>query len=94
MEKYPNLKLALYPYRGDLDLDNRQRSNMLRENIAGGYIDIVKLRSEFQDALSNPDFDWVNFATENCLMIESSSEATETAGYVKTLLRDYLSSEE
>lgn len=89
MENYKTLITALYPYRGDMDLDNIQRYALLEKDIAEGFINLDQLRAELTAALSDPGFDWVAFASEN-LLITDSSDATEIAAYVKSLLQNFI----
>jgi hypothetical protein len=89
MENYKVLIAALYPYRNDMDLDNIQRYSLLEKDIRGGFINLDQLRTELITALSDPAFDWVAFARENLLIIDSS-DAVEIAAYVKSIFRDFI----
>ena len=89
MENYKTLIAALNPYRYDMDLDNIQRNCLLEKDIKDGFINLDQLKIELTAALSDPEFDWVSFARENLLIIDSSDE-TEIATYVKSVFQDFI----
>ena len=89
MENYKTLIAALYPYRSDIDLDNAQRHCLLEKDIEADFIDLNCLKAELNRALSEAEFNWVVFAKENLLVMDSS-DATEIATYVASLLQGFV----
>ncbi|NJO00940.1 MAG: hypothetical protein HC880_03925 [Bacteroidia bacterium] len=86
-----NLIAALHPYKEELDLDDEQRLDWLQDNVEGGFVNIKHLKLEFEEALSDSNFDWLNFAKSNSLLLSPSSyKNQEIANYVKSVLIDFL----
>lgn len=91
MNKYDILKTVLFPFQENLDLDHEQRYDLFTNNIVNGFVNKDELKSEFQNALSDQNFDWLQLAKESELFIEPEKYTNEEIKeYVKSLIRSYL----
>jgi hypothetical protein len=91
MKMYENLKTSLFPFQEEMDIDDEQRYHLLKGNVSGEFLNIDDLKKELNEALNKEEFDWVEFANDNCLLVSPSSyDRREIENYVKMWLWDYL----
>ena len=91
-EKFDNLAAAINIFSEEYDLSLDQNLRSLDLSVQQGYIDKALLKEELDNALSDPDFDWVGFAFENRLIVRDKWKYTNDGmkDYVKSLIWDYL----
>jgi len=68
-EKYRNLAAACNIFTEEYDLSVDQNISSLDLSIKQGYIDYQKLNNEFCEAISDPDFEWLDFAIKSKMII-------------------------
>jgi hypothetical protein len=93
-EKLKNLAAAINIFSEEYDLSLDQTLGILDSDIKQGYIDKYLLKEELETALLNPDFDWLDFAIKNRLIVydlEKYNNAT-VKEYIKSLIEKYFSS--
>lgn len=91
MSMYENLKTALFPFQEEMDLDDEQRYHLLEGNVSGGYLKLNNLKQELKEALNKEEFNWIEFAKDNSLLVSPSFyNRNEIENYVKMWLWDYL----
>lgn len=73
-DKFENLKAALSLFSEEYDLTLDQNLGSLELSIKEGYIDGTQLKKEIQEAINNPNFQWLDFAIENRFVVHNQAK--------------------
>jgi hypothetical protein len=86
-----NFETAVSFFSENIDLDDNQRYDLLESNIQNGYVNEDVLKKEMLEAISNPSFDWRDFANKTNLLYGGEHyTTTEITEYVKFWLFERL----
>lgn len=93
MNVFNTLKAALSYFTLDLQLSYEDAIGALEISIVNGHINKIKLKEEYQKALSDPNFGWASFCVDNNLLSPNDSEKLSdqvAKDYIRSLIYDYV----
>lgn len=70
---FDNLRVVFNIFSEEYDLTLDQNLGSLELSIKEGYIDELQLKKEIKQALEDPEFQWLDFAIENRLIVHNKA---------------------
>ncbi|MEQ9425854.1 MAG: hypothetical protein RJQ09_15625 [Cyclobacteriaceae bacterium] len=94
-DRFKNLAATFSIFTDEFDLSLDQNLGSLDLSIQQGHINKQGLKEELDLALSDPKFEWLEFAKENRLIVIEIDNHTDESikKYFKSLVWDYLFSD-
>lgn len=87
--KYKNLAATCKIFTEEYDLSIEQNIASLDLSIKQGYIDYYRLKEELKMAVEDSDFEWLNFAIQNKLIMYDIGRYDDS--YAKNLVLNIIS---
>ncbi|NVK83698.1 MAG: hypothetical protein HWE21_05220 [Cytophagia bacterium] len=89
---FKNLKSTLNLFSEEYDLTLDQNLGSLELSIKEGYIDGTQLKKEIQEAINDPNFQWLDFAIENRFVVHNQAKYDNESvkRYFLSLVGEYL----